>query len=396
MTHITNVAKSMVEGETTTKKIKKSSAASTSTVPPLSPTSSTSASSTPSDSSPIISPSSSSQTKQAQTTVANTQNETSKSIYDSEFRAKVYAHVGKYARPNLKLALYNLFASFIVFLSWYALPSMWRWILFPIHGLCRVRLFMTFHDMGHQSYFGSKFANDTIGTWLSGTVTTPYKYWVRGHNHHHKHSNNLDRKQYSQNAPWTVNQYNAQSRWGQLAYNFIYGPITFWTVIPFLFFLVVLRFFSTIPELISHFGFQYIIYLFLGWEGVAQEYASLYWSAWVGFFLFSVQHTFDGAYKRVEKEWDYFDNGMRGSSFFQVPWFLKWFTFGIEYHHIHHLNARVPAYNMRQCHEDGIHLFKNVPHVSLWQAIKYMPYSIWNEDNEMFENVYRYLKTKSV
>ena len=41
---------------------------------------------------------------------------------------------------------------------------------------------------------------------------------------------------------------------------------------------------------------------------------------------------------------DYFENGLKGASYIKVPWFFRFFTFGIEYHHIHHLNARIPGY----------------------------------------------------
>ena len=72
-------------------------------------------------------------------------------------------------------------------------------------------------------------------------------------------------------------------------------------------------------------------------------------AALIGLFFFHIQHTFEDVKRR--ENITHLEQGLLGASFLQVPNFLKYFTFGIEYHHIHHLNAKVPGYLLRQCHD---------------------------------------------
>lgn len=60
-------------------------------------------------------------------------------------------------------------------------------------GLTRTRVFVVFHDMAHHNYFSSKQANATIATLLGTFCYTPYTGWKKGHDYHHRHSNNTDR-----------------------------------------------------------------------------------------------------------------------------------------------------------------------------------------------------------
>ena len=67
-------------------------------------------------------------------------------------------------------------------------------------------------------------------------------------------------------------------------------------------------------------------------------------AALVGVLLFYVQHQFDPAHWRRDEDWDYYTAAIEGSSFLDLPWPLRWFTANIGYHHIHHLDSRIPYY----------------------------------------------------
>ena len=72
--------------------------------------------------------------------------------------------------------------------------------------------------------------------------------------------------------------------------------------------------------------------------------------------LFHLQHQVNTGYYKKYDENDTFTHDkaqLHGASMLQIPWFLKWTTFGIEYHHIHHLTPRIPSYNLQRCHEDN-------------------------------------------
>ena len=59
------------------------------------------------------------------------------------------------------------------------------------------------------------------------------------------------------------------------------------------------------------------------------------------------------------------DSALLGSSFIQIPFWLKYFTDGIEYHYIHHINSKIPNYNLHAYHEEVINkndMYDNIKH----------------------------------
>ena len=71
----------------------------------------------------------------------------------------------------------------------------------------------------------------------------------------------------------------------------------------------------------------------------------------VGIWLFYVQHQFEDAYWQSGDEWSYDDAALRGSSYLKLPTVLQFFTGNIGLHHVHHLNARIPNYNLPRAHD---------------------------------------------
>lgn len=76
-----------------------------------------------------------------------------------------------------------------------------------------------------------------------------------------------------------------------------------------------------------------------------------YLAMFVGVLLFHWQHVYVHGYVKGADEWRIKDASMRGSSLVCIPEPLKYFTLGIEYHHIHHFRTRMPGYMLRTVHE---------------------------------------------
>jgi len=66
-------------------------------------------------------------------------------------------------------------------------------------------------------------------------------------------------------------------------------------------------------------------------------------------FLYCVEHTYEGVYRVPKAEFNRTAAGLLGSSYLSVPWWWRWATIGVEYHHFHHLNPRLPCYRMKEC-----------------------------------------------
>ena len=107
----------------------------------------------------------------------------------------------------------------------------------------------------------------------------------------------------------------------------------------------------------------------------------------LGFMLFHNQHTFNPPYVVTNKKWNKKDSGLIGSSFIQIPKYLKFFTSGIEYHHLHHMNASIPGYNLHKLHEELIkntNDVDNITKLSMNDCYHNLWLSLYDEDNNKY------------
>jgi len=115
------------------------------------------------------------------------------------------------------------------------------------------------------------------------------------------------------------------------------------------------------------------------WEYLIVQWPAAWMAGAAGIFLFYVQHQYEDAYWESKDGWDYHDAAIRGSSFFKLPPVLRFFTGNIGYHHVHHLSAKIPNYNLRRAHEE-IDLFRQVPVLTLRDAAKAPGLKLYDEE----------------
>jgi omega-6 fatty acid desaturase (delta-12 desaturase) len=113
----------------------------------------------------------------------------------------------------------------------------------------------------------------------------------------------------------------------------------------------------------------------------------------LGVMFFHSQHGFNPSYVVNNKSFNQKDSGLLGSSFIQVPYFLKYFTGNIEYHHIHHMNSKIPSYNLQSYHKD----FKNnnIVKLTLTDCYNNLWLVLYDEDNNKFITFNEAEKAKS-
>ena len=73
----------------------------------------------------------------------------------------------------------------------------------------------------------------------------------------------------------------------------------------------------------------------------------------VGIWLFYVQHQFEDTYWQSGETWSYDDAALKGSSYLRLPRPLQFLTGNIGLHHVHHLSARIPNYNLQAAHDEN-------------------------------------------
>jgi omega-6 fatty acid desaturase (delta-12 desaturase) len=69
-------------------------------------------------------------------------------------------------------------------------------------------------------------------------------------------------------------------------------------------------------------------------------------AASIGLWFFFVQHQFEETHWDRGAEWSFHESALRGSSNYQLPGILRWFSANISIHHVHHLASRVPFYRL--------------------------------------------------
>ncbi len=84
-------------------------------------------------------------------------------------------------------------------------------------------------------------------------------------------------------------------------------------------------------------------------------------AATIGVWLFYVQHQFETTHWTREAEWSLPEAALHGSSYYDLPPVLRWFSANIGVHHVHHLSSRVPFYRLREVLRDYPEL-KGRPH----------------------------------
>ena len=58
---------------------------------------------------------------------------------------------------------------------------------------------------------------------------------------------------------------------------------------------------------------------------------------------------------------------------------LQFFSGNIGLHHVHHLNARIPNYNLQRAHDENP-IFDDVPTLSLADGLRAVRFKLWDED----------------
>ena len=307
--------------------------------------------------------------------------------------------VSKYAYPETWRSLWQVCNSVIPFiLMWYVMyrslaVGYWLTLLLAIPtGGFMVRCFIIFHDCCHGSFFRTMKANDRLGLVLGVLVITPFYQWKHSHAIHHATAGDLDRRGIGDVYTMTVQEYLAAPWYKKVGYRIMRNPMILFTIGSFIVFTVTHRFFeksagkrersSVIWTNIAIAAVIGWIMLEVGWAAfLLVEVPILMVTCGAGVWLFYVQHNFDPTYWERHAEWEFFNAGMDGSSFYKLPKLLQWFTGNIGFHHIHHLSPRIPNYKLEECHNENP-MFQVEP-LTFEHSLKSLFFRLWDEKEKM-------------
>lgn len=305
--------------------------------------------------------------------------------------------VARYARSDDRRSWLQVLTSVVPYVLLLAVMflslrvSYWLTLLLavPAAGFM-IRTFIIFHDCGHGSFFRSPRLNDAMGILTGILAFTPYYRWRRDHAIHHATVGDLDRRGVGDVMTLTVKEYQALSPWRKFVYRVSRNPWMIFTVGSLLVFTVGHRFptstsgtrernnvyatnlvlLAVLLALSAGFGLAGYVMVFL---------PVLFLATGTGVWLFYVQHQFEGVYWERHERWNFLDAALKGSSFYKLPRVLQWFTGNIGFHHIHHVNPRIPNYNLEPCH-NAHPLFRSVQPLTLRASARSLRLNVYDEE----------------
>lgn len=305
-----------------------------------------------------------------------------------------------FAKPIRNDGAFQLLTSFGPFLAacaaMYLVYPLSPWLAVALAlptGALLVRVFIVQHDCGHGSFFASARANTLVGRACSLITLTPFANWARQHSLHHGNWSNLDRRKGADlySACLTVREYLALPRGKRLLHRLPRHPLVANLLLPPLVFLVLYRVpFDTPRRWVRerrsvHLTNAALLALFaalallLGWREVLTIHISIMVVASIlGVWLFSLQHRYETARWARREAWNPAEASMEASSWFGLPRVLHWLTGNIGFHHVHHLNTRVPGYRLAAAH-DAVQAVWPVEPLTLRGGMRAPWLTLWDE-----------------
>jgi omega-6 fatty acid desaturase (delta-12 desaturase) len=255
-----------------------------------------------------------------------------------------------------------------------------------------VRLFLIQHDCGHGSFFRHRLTNDWVGRAIGVVTLTPYDYWRRAHALHHANSGNLERRGIGDIDTLTVDEFRARTPLRQLLYRLYRHPIVMFGLGPA--YLFILR--HRLPMGLMRSGLAPWVSAMATNMAIAILVAGIIWlvglgpfllvqmpitliAASIGVWLFYVQHQFEDTFWEHDRDWSFHEAALNGSSHYDLPGILRWFTANIGVHHVHHLSSRIPYYRLPEALRNHPEL-QNIGRLTLLQSLKTVRLVLWDEE----------------
>jgi len=252
-----------------------------------------------------------------------------------------------------------------------------------------VRTFIVFHDCTHGSVLPSKRANAWLGATLGLLVFATFGCWRHNHAVHHATVGDLNRRGIGDVQTITVAEYQTLSWPSRLAYRLFRHPLVMFGLGPIYVLVVQPRLVprSARPRIkrgiiatdLALVAFVGGLCWLVGWRDyLLVQGTTLMLGGAAGIWLFYVQHQFEDVYWESGDGWSYADAALRGSSYLKLPKVLQFFSGNIGLHHVHHLNARIPNYNLQRAHDDN-EIFHAVPTLSLTDGLRAVRFKLYDE-----------------
>jgi omega-6 fatty acid desaturase (delta-12 desaturase) len=259
--------------------------------------------------------------------------------------------------------LFTLLLAFAFFV-----PGLFQVIPIPVRiftgvvcALLYVRLFVIYHDYEHRAILQNSVVAHWIMAFIGIYLLAPETIWKRSHEHHHNNNSKLTLSGIGSYPLISTTYFLGLPKKKQNLYLINRHPMTvllgYLTL--FIYWLNLKSFvqsprkhIDSLFSLLFHFTLGFLVFHYYGIEVFLLNWCFPFLLTFgIGSYLFYSQHNFPGAHFHEHDDWAYDKAALKSTSRMVMSPLMHWFTGNIGYHHVHHLNSRIPFYRLREATE---------------------------------------------
>ncbi len=322
-------------------------------------------------------------------------NRTGKQLHDATRPFAVESPAKSWWYTGSTLCLLAIVLTGAGMISWW--PA--RILLSILGGLLMVCAFVLYHDFMHGAILRKSRLGKLVYYLCGLILLTPPRSWRHSHNFHHANVGKpipVKEKQFSLltsdigTVPlMTTDMWKLTTRWQRLRYRVSRNPLTilFANVTVFLLSLCLVplltqprKFWDGALSLLIHGGIIAVLWAFGGFQVAFFAFLLPFAiAATLGAYLFFAQHNFPGMKIVPTEEWSHFRAALESSSYLKLGPVMSWFSGNVGYHHVHHLNSRIPFYRLPEAMQ-AIPELQNATVTTLWPSdvIHCLRLSLWD------------------
>ena len=260
------------------------------------------------------------------------------------------------------------------------IPLVVRLLASFLCGLFYVRMFIIYHDFQHHAILQGSAVARSMMKIFGIFILAPQTIWKRSHDHHHTHNSKLTIHGIGSYPTISKTRYLGLTTADQRLYLINRHPFTviFGYFTLFIYWLNVKSFcesprkhMDSLLALFVHIAGGALVFYFFGLPTFIISWLTPFFlSFFIGSYLFYCQHNFPGAVFSENHDWKYDTAAVASTSFMTMHPIMHWFTGNIGYHHVHHLNSRIPFYRLPES-------MRSMPELASVTRTSWNPVEMW-------------------